>query len=75
MAKKRQTLSDGLRQKLRQRLGVCPTCGAATMGLREAARASGTSPATLSRFLRGHAAGSGLLDALDAWLGQEPRKS
>jgi hypothetical protein len=71
MATKKPTLSDRLRTKLRDRLGTCPTCGAPTMGLREAARESGTSPATLSRFLRGRSAGSGLLDALDAWLDQK----
>lgn len=66
--KKRPTLSDRLRERLRQRLGTCPTCGATTMGLRKAAKECGTSPATLSRFLRGHDAVSGMLDSLDSWL-------
>lgn len=48
------TLTDQLRDKIRDRLGICPTCGHLRGdSLRGLAKKIGTSAPTLSRWLNG----------------------
>lgn len=48
----------------------CPTCGHSgkAMSLRDVAKPTGVSAATLSRFLHGHTVSSDVLDRLYEWV-------
>lgn len=65
-------ISEQVRQILRTMLEgeACPHCNQAMPGtkrsLREVAGLTGTSPSTLSRFLKGSPIGSNILDAIVA---------
>jgi len=59
---------DSLRDGLKTRMGICPTCGVGDMHQREMARLLNVSPAILSRFLGGKAPSAMLVDRLVEYL-------
>jgi hypothetical protein len=68
-----ETLTDGLRRRLAESTGVCPTCGQPTGdSLRQLAANTGVHFSTLHRFLRGGAATSRNLDKIAAYLSEVP---
>lgn len=67
-SKKRETLQEGYRRKLKAMMGPCPTCGGLSSGYRELAAKVGLDQATLWRFLSGKDARGSTLDAIHAFL-------
>ena len=64
------SFTDDLRRRVREKAGVCPTCGQPTTdgGIRALAEATGVQHTTLWRFLRGGVAQSTVIDRLVRWL-------
>jgi len=64
--------TDQLRQRVQERLGVCPTCGGATNGSvrasHSAARRLKIGYSTLTRFVNGGDPSAPLIDKLEGWL-------
>jgi hypothetical protein len=67
-----ESLTDGIRRRVRERIGACPTCGAATSGTRPVATAIGVPNTVLWRFLKGGDMTGRNLDKLAAWLESRP---
>lgn len=76
LKREESSFTDRLRERLKARMGTCPTCGVPRMSQRDVVRLTGINPATLSRFLAGNAPSAGLVDALTEYLGAEeaPKK-
>jgi len=66
-----KSFTDRLRERLRKRMGTCPTCGVPKMSQRDVTRLTGIDPATLSRFLAGQGPSAKLVNALTEYLGAE----
>lgn len=60
------TLTEEVREKLREEAGRCPTCGHASTTTRDLGRKLGVSYTSLWRFLGGGTPSAGLLDRLYA---------
>lgn len=66
----RRSPIDELRERVKRKLGYCPTCGQPRdMRSREAAEAIGVAHTTLWRFLSGRSPSADLVDRLAKWLG------
>ena len=68
-----KSFTDGLRDRLIERCGCCPTCGHRQWNtLRALAKAMGTSPASLTRWLsNGKAPSAATIDRAVAYLNKE----
>lgn len=66
----RRGVIDELRERCRERMHYCRTCGQPMEpGLRKCAAQIGVSPAALSRFMRGKQPSGPMVDKLAMWLG------
>lgn len=70
MTSKPPTPTEVLREKVRAKMGACPTCGKNRLSLRDAAAQVGspTNATILLRFLDGKTINSDTFDRLSAWV-------
>lgn len=63
------SFTDDLRQRVKKKLGYCPTCGQSTKtNTRQAAKRVGVSHTNLWRFLSGKSPSAATIDAVVRWL-------